>query len=294
MEALAHLISAVAELLWPIFAFTALITFKGPLSALLARIRRAKVFDQEIELDAQLDRLQKSAEASAKDTPALPQSDAEATASVDGGTDQIAVILNDATRSPKAALLLLATEIERETRQILASVGKAQGQRYIPLGQALDILAKQFGGLPGHIATSLEFFWKARTEIVHGGQADDDEILRAIDSGITILKALRAIPREINVVSHPGVPVYQDPMCRVLWPNVKGVILENESPGGTTKTYRIFPTTKEHYAIGKRVAWEWNHEKSWGDAWYRDPATDEIKPAWNSAMEFIGRHLEDV
>ena len=182
MDALAHLISAVAEILWPIFAFAALFTFKGQLSALVGRIRRAKVFDQEIELDAQLDGLQKSAEASAKNTPDLRKISLVATDTSESGPDQIAAILNDATRSPKAALLLLATEIERETRQILASVGKAQGQRYIPLGQALDILAKQFGGLPGHITTSLELFWKARTQIVHGGQADDDEILRAIDS----------------------------------------------------------------------------------------------------------------
>jgi hypothetical protein len=290
----ADLISAIAALLWPIFAFTALFVFRAQLANLIGRLRRGKLLGQEIELSESLEKLEKSAVAVAKEVAALPAPSQPAALEEPKDDDQIKTILHEAARSPKTALILLASEIEREARQLLASVGHLKGQRYVPLSQAMDVLGKQFGGLPAHIPSSLKFFWDARNRIIHGGQAEPEEILRAIDSGITILKALEAFPREVNVVYHPGVTVFRDPLCQTPWPNVLGVILETESPGGTNKFFRIFPTTKTHFRKGKRVAWEWNDQQSWGEAWYKDPDTGETKVAWSSAMEFVGRHLDDV
>lgn len=154
-------------------------------------------------------------------------------------------------------------------------------------------LDKYFGGLPVHIPSSLKFFWEARNKLIHGGDASQEDILRAIDSGIMILKALKAFPTEVNVVYHPGVKLFYDPLCINAVPNAKGVILETESPGGATKRFRIFPT-RSHFQKGKRVAWEWDYELTWGPAWYKDPDTDEIKQAWISSAEFVGRHLNEV
>lgn len=294
MKEYAELISAIAALLWPTFAFTSLFLFKKEFGALISRIRRGKLLGQEIELGESLEKLEKSAVAVAKEVASLP-APAQVTATEDTKNEyQIKAILHEAARSPKTGLIFLATEIEREARQLLASVGHLKGQRYVPISQAMEILGKQFGGLPAHIPSSLKFFWEARNKIIHGGQADPEEILRAIDSGITILNALKAFPRESNVVYHPGVTVFQDPLCQREWPNVRGVILETETPGGTKKFFRIFPTTKTHFQKGRRVAWEWSDQQSWGEAWYKDPDTGEIKPAWSSAMEFIGRHLDEV
>lgn len=294
MKDAAELISAVASLLWPLFAFTSLFVFKKQIGDLVGRIKRGKLLGQEIELSESLNKLEESAVAVANEVAALPAPASVEVLAESPDDDQIKQILQEAVRSPRAALILLASDIEREARQLLASVGHLKGQRYVPLTQAIDVLSKQFGGLPGHIPSSLKFFWDARNRLVHGGEADSDEILRAIDSGVTILKALRAFPRETNVVYHSGVTVFQDPLCKNPWPDVRGIILETESPGGTKKFFRIFPTTRSHFQKGKRVAWEWSNEKSWGEAWYKDPDTDEIKPAWSSALEFIGRHLEDV
>jgi hypothetical protein len=44
---------------------------------------------------------------------------------------------------------------------------------------------------------------------------------------------------------------------------------------------------------GKHVAWEWNMDLVTGESWYIDPGTDEIKPAWAGAAEFIGRNMDD-
>ncbi len=37
-------------------------------------------------------------------------------------------------------------------------------------------------------------FWSIRNKIVHGSEVESNNILRAIDSRITILKTLQAIP----------------------------------------------------------------------------------------------------
>jgi hypothetical protein len=66
-------------------------------------------------------------------------------------------------------------------------------------------------------------------------------------SRVTILRALRAIPRETKVVYHPGVEVYEDSKGQRVREGVQAIILETKSPGGATKTRRVFATTKTHF-----------------------------------------------
>ena len=162
----------------------------------------------------------------------------------------------------------------------------------MPVGQALDELQQY--GFPPNLLGSLKLFAEVRNKIVHGSAATDDDALRAIDSGLTILRALNALPNEINVVYHPGVQVFSDAGCTQPIPDVKGLILETTSPGGAMKSFRIYPTTRTNFQKGKQVAWEWNMQKVWPAAWYRDPDSHEIKQAWSQSAEFIGRHLDDV
>lgn len=294
MDGYAQIIAAIASLLWPLVVLTGLLLFKADIKAVLHRLRRGKVMGQEIELADTLDALESSASAASAEVASLPPLQDLVSAENGPNTILVAEVAREASRSPKAALIFLASEIEKEARQLVASIGHLDSRAFMPLSKSVDILGKQFGGLPPHIPSSLKYFWDVRSRIVHGLKAEDDEILRAIDSGITILNALRAFPKEINVVYHPGVDIYADEDCNQRFEGSKGVILETESPGGMQRTYRIFPTTKAHFKKGKRVAWEWSHDHSWGPAWYRDPDTGEIKRAWLSSMEFTGRHLDDV
>lgn len=146
---------------------------------------------------------------------------------------------------------------------------------------------------PRHISSSLRLFWETRNKIIHGGETDESNILSAIDSGVSILKSLQALPRETNWVHHLGVPIYSDPECTIPIKNAKGVILKSASSSGAKTFYRIFPTTRTHFEKGRKVAWEWSQENTWSDAWYRDPASSEIKLAWNASMEFVGRNLDE-
>jgi len=201
-------------------------------------------------------------------------------------------VIEIAAQSPSAALLALGAEIEREVRELLASLGLLLGRTSVPLQQALAELSTY--GLPKHLPGSLELFWDVRNKLVHGRTSSPDDVLRAIDSGVAILKALYAIPRETNIVYHPGVTVYADEKCMKPISDAKGLILETQSPSGVSVHRRIYPTTKTDYEKGKRVAWEWSDRHRFGEAWYKDPDTGETKYAWTSSMEFVGRHLDQL
>ncbi len=53
----ANLLRAIAALLWPIFAFVALFLFRREIRKFLNRIKRGKLFGQEVELEEELKRL---------------------------------------------------------------------------------------------------------------------------------------------------------------------------------------------------------------------------------------------
>lgn len=293
MAEAAELIKAVAALMWPLVAIYALYKFGGEIKTLAARLKRGKLLGQEIELGESLDRLDRSASAVATEVAAVPAAAEDGPSAEVGKPDVVHQVLATAANSPKAALLLLASEIERELRQVMASMGLLKNRRGLPVQQAFAEL-DEWGGLPKHVAASVKLFWDVRNRLVHGHVASDDDILRAIDSGVTILRALQAIPHEINIVYNPGVTIYSDAEGLKPVEGAKGVILETLSPGGVSKSKRIFPTTRTHFQKGVRVAWEWSNERQFDESWYRDPETGELKAAWSGALEFVGRPLDQV
>lgn len=294
MKDIAELLKAIAALLWPLGALFALYIFKPQIRDLLVRLKRGKLLGQEIELNESLARLDETAIAVESEVASLPPTQTQLSIIHERQeSDTISHVLSLSAQSPKASLLVLASEMERELRQLLASLGLLSGARHMPFQQAIEVLNDR-GGLPRHVTSSIKLFRDVRNRLVHGLAANPDDILRAIDSGVTILRSLQAIPHETNIVYHPGVPVFYDAQCEKPIDGVKGVILQTESPGGASKMFRIFSTTRTHFQKGRKVAWEWSNEHVFGQAWYRDPDTNEIKNAWTSSMEFIGRHLEDV
>lgn len=296
MNEYALLLQAIATLLWPIFAFTVLFVFRTQIADILHRLKSGKLLGQEIELNESLKRLDESAISIEQEVSELPVQAANEQPSKEEQLQEeriVSNIVSEAARSPKAALILLASELEKLARQLLASTGHLQGRRYIPISQAIAELDEKYG-LPRHVPSSLKFFWEARNRLIHGSEGTDEDILRAIDSGLIILKALQAFPREINVVYQPGVDLFANPELTDPIPNFKGVILETLAPGGATKSFRIFPTTRTHFKKGRQVAWEWNMQNVCGQAWYRDPETAEVKVGWNGSAEFVGRHLDEL
>lgn len=294
MEQVAPILQAIASLLWAIFAFTALFVLKPEIISAVGRLRKGEILGQKFELSDELAKLENSVAAVAKEREELPSQESQA-ASADQQEKidtTIKSILQQATSAPKVALMTLGNELEKQARYALATRGILRDRPGVPISEALSELYQY--GFPPNLSGSLKLFNDVRNKIVHGADATDDDALRAIDSGMTILHALNALPNEVNIVYRPGVEIFLDAACAVPIPNAKGVILETTSPGGVIKTFRIFPTTRTHFQKGKQVAWEWSMRKTWPAAWYRDPDTGAIKQAWVSSAEFIGRHLDDI
>jgi hypothetical protein len=300
MDVAAKLISAIAQLLWPLLGFYFLWLFTQQITDILKRLNRAtkvKAAGIEIELDKLQERVEKAVQEVVP--PALPVPRQPQTRLGKVGDEPAApeepvenLILREAAQSPKAALLLLGSEIQKRLRQLLAATNWQQNIKPEPLSEAIEKLRAQ-GSLPEHVTGSLKLFLDVRNKLIHG-EANDDEIFRAIDSGLTLLRAIKSIPAEVNVVYQTGVPLYSDHACTQRITDATGLMLETTSPGGLQTSYRILPTTRTHFRKGKRVAWEWSMGRQWGPAWYRDPTTNEAKQAWVSSTEFIGRHLDDV
>ena len=294
MQNLAPILQAIASILWVGFAFTALLFFKPEISQILSRFKKGKFLGQEVELTEDLEKLANSVNTVAEEIQEIPleTKTIQEVNKINAIDDAINEILKQTAISPKTALMLLQAEIEKQARQAVAMRGLLNGRRTVPMKQALKELVRY--GFPANMVGSLELFSDVRNKIIHGHSATNDNIIQAIDSGITILKAINALPSEKNIVYHSGVPIFSDEFCKSEMKDVKGVVLETISAGGTMKSFRIFPTTRKHFEKGKHVAWEWNLEKTWADAWYKDPDTGEIRNAWGFSAEFIGRHLEDI
>ena len=299
MTDIAELIRSIASLLWPSLGFAALWIFRGDIAKALARLKRASVLGHEFELQPKLEQLREAVGQASEEVADLPENrqqllkNENATDASTEPDDPINAILETAAQSPRAALLVLAAEIEREGREVAASVGKSTGKRLVPFRRVIEALDSHYG-LPRHIPSSLKLFQQVRNRIVHGGIAEDREILSALDSGVSIYRALEALPRERNWVDRTGVPLYSDAQCTCEISGVRGVILRTESESGVTTSYRIFPSTRNDFKVGKRVSWEWNLRNVWTQTWYRDLDSNEIIKAWDSAGEFIGRHFEEL
>jgi hypothetical protein len=250
---------------------------------------------QEIELEESLSKLQKSAillEEEIKTLPSVPLeliNDFNEKATLNQIQRRIT---DEATRLPSRALFMLSSELEILARQILAATGFLENQKFLPFSNAIAELHKHFG-LPENIKIALDDFRTARNRLVHEGQDTNEEILRAINSGLIIFRALTDIPREVNIVFDPAVEIYSNAELTKPIEGLKGVMLETHSPDRETKSLRIFPTTKTHFMKGKQVAWEWNMQLVVEKAWYRHPISGETTVAWHSSAEFTGRHLDD-
>lgn len=294
MDQIAPVLQAVAALGWVCFAFVALLLFKSELTQALGRLSEGELFGQKFKLGNDLERLEISVAATEREAQETPSGQHQSPVTEEGEEVDVlvATILRQAAKSPKVALILLAAELEKAARHALARRGLLGGRSFVPTIQALSELQQY--GFPPNMSGSLRLFNEIRNKIVHGVSATDDDALRALDSGITILRAVAALPNETKVVHSVGVDLFSDANCKDPIVGAKGVVLETTSPGGVTKTLQIFPSTRTHFQKGKEVAWEWDLDRIWPATWYRDLDTAETKKAWDSSGEFVGRHLDDI
>jgi hypothetical protein len=191
----ADLISATASLLWPIIAITVITWFRPELRALLARIRKGKFLGQEFELDRMLDNTN---EAEAQTGPI------DDSTGIDAVQKEIEEVLREAARSPRIGLMLLSSKLDWAARDLALAIGLDVSRRS---GAPLNILIRELAQaerITLQDANALQLFNQVRNQIVHGHDADDKEVARAIDSGTRLLRLLLSTPRAPQIVPNPG------------------------------------------------------------------------------------------
>jgi hypothetical protein len=214
--------------------------------------------------------------------------------------DQIEqAILEGALISPKATIMLLAIEIERELRKILASTGALQ--RFLTLKEpslpnALKILKTVSGAkVPTELEDRIAEFWRFRNAVAH---SNSDVPLLAFELGLSIVRILSGVPRPSYIVRRANIPLYADSNCRSLREGVRGVLIETFDADGVSQGSRIHPSTHD-YAEGMSVGWEWDlpiayrSDKGWDETWYKEE-TGKCTQAWSGSLEFVGRDINEV
>lgn len=295
MESVTKLIAAFAQILWPILGFTTLIMFRKEIAEILRRIKKGKMLGQEIELSDSLEELRASAETVKEAASTIPTPDPEPTTEILEKTehDEIKQILDEAIKSPRVALITLGGYIEIAARRALASSGLMRSVHTFSTADIFTQLSTQYWGLPQNILDSMKLFMDMRNKLVHMKEATEDDIISALDSGITILRTIKALPVSTTTVLEVNIPIYSDKDCKQL-AHGSGILLESVSPGGIKKNINLFPTQREWFEKGQIVSWDWNTSNVWGETWYVDPETKEIKKGWHSSGEFIGRSLDTI
>ena len=199
----ADLISALASLAWPIVVLVIVIWFGSDIRTVLARLRRGKFFGTEIELDE----LQQKTEAAEAQIPIVAafsgEGRLEATATVvPAAEDEIEEVLREAGQSPRLGLMLLSSKMERAARELADDIELRMQGRPPSLRDLIRALVRA-DQLPEEAGEALELFSQVRNQIIHGHDADNDEIARAIDSGTRLLRLLLSRRRGLRQTDKP-------------------------------------------------------------------------------------------
>lgn len=268
-----------------------ILVFKKEISDLLKRIIKGKIFGQELEFEKKLNKLKENISEGKKEIHA--QEEERLKAGIP--KEEEVKILEKAEDEQRKALNTVSNLVEKELKNLIATHGLLQyfdrGFNFI---KAVALLQNR-ESITKSTASSLRQFYNLKNNILIADiETSEDELIRLIDLGSMLLNLIQAIPRETYEVFKPNVEVYKDKECKAKYDDVTGVILKVTSPGRKIEDYRIYATTKKDYKEGQILSWEWNMNNSWGEAWYRDPLSDDIKVAWSSTGEFVGRPLKEV
>lgn len=295
------LIRAVAELAkalqWPLVALIISLFFRGDIRKLLGRVRRGKMLGAEVELGDALDKLEAG---TAKDAPqvppAIPEHRIPEEADLDRAEPEDAeqFVLRQAAISPRAALMLLSADIERELRELLTSRGQMPGYSYTSPREAIAVLF-ELGEVSPDTVANVSQFWKVRNLIIHGREGEEGDILRAIDSGLVILRTLKALPRRVVKVIHPDLTVYSDSDGKQPTDGTWGVMVETTNPlSPDRKPVRsVLPSFHPYLRPGGQVYVVRLVGQRLPAAWFRHPETGNMEKAWDEGIERRSiRHAE--
>ena len=180
----------------------------------------------------------------------------------------------------------LAIEIEKEVIVLHGVIGLRNRFKSGTFRELVEQLT-QHGTISNDIRTGLLEFWKVRNQIAHSQLSDESILTSTLDSGIRLLRIIKAVPRPAYTVIEPHVQLYKDKNCTERITEYDGVLLEIANPDGGKKRM-IYPAGREFIA-GEVVGWDWDPNRRYWAAYYLNPDSGEPTVAWDSSMAFVGR-----
>jgi hypothetical protein len=148
-----------------------------------------------------------------------------------------------------------------------------------------EILVAQ-NQLPEAIANGIRPFVDIRNRVAHGRSVASELLESADAAGVSLVTALREIPREWVRVVRSGVPIYSDRAGSLRHSTgIEIVKLDND---GTVLHRAVYPSST-FVRPGAFVTWAWDRSQvSTEEGWYHDPKSGEPKLAWSRSAAFAG------
>jgi len=168
------------------------------LKSLMPYVKKIKIGDAELELREEISILEKEVE-KAKDAVSEQGGAVVSGEAARKATSDVEKILEEAAKSPRAALLLLSAKIEEQLRRVLDQAAIAyprasSAPRMVELGVKYQIF-------PLETLSAFRDFSTVRNRVAHGAafDIDDSYILSIISLGTQLLNVVSAIDPSIAV-----------------------------------------------------------------------------------------------
>jgi hypothetical protein len=283
------LIKALTPLAWPLVVVFFGLRYKPEVQSVFQRLKRGKLLGAEVELGDQIDALEaravKVVDAVKKELPASTITNLE--------PSRLFIqeeIVKEISKSPLTALLKLYNLIEKRLKILIASSGWLTTDiSSLSLPVSIRKLENQ-KVLPSDLVSIATSFIHLRNKIVHSKESSEDEIVKAINLGLLILEGLNAFANEIHRVKTFPIALYTSESLTQELAGFKGVAIESHALNKIDKHFRVFATDKMDFREGQYVSWEWDHSKSLGLSYYRDPESQQAK-RFDGSLMFIGRDI---
>lgn len=154
---------------------------------LFGRLKKIKKGDVELEFEAKLSKLNATTEKAEEslDKPVIKPQKSTGISSV------ASTRIFQASADPRAALLIVAIEIEQAVRTLAEESKIPESKRFYSIPRMLEVLVSE-GKLPKKILSSFRDFWSIRNHVVHGihFELPERQLYELVEIGVRILKLL--------------------------------------------------------------------------------------------------------
>lgn len=171
-----------------LFIIAALALLVPDIGGLINRVRKVKHGNTEIELDAAISTIAKSAETFEESNKDLPNDKF----SISAYTPEVAAKIENSANDPRAALLLLSIELEKSINNLARKLGLAEKAPLIRTVWQLE----EKGVFPNQLALMFRDYWQVRNKIAHGvdHEISPEHIYAMVNLGLVILKQIPTAP----------------------------------------------------------------------------------------------------